>query len=109
MTTSRSERSSKLTTGPSALRRGPHIPVFNVPKALARVGQRRNALPLHQATLRVEVVAEVEEHDRDLFRDRLEHRRVELAARGLVKRPARGLEASVDRQGGVPREVVAGI
>src|SRR2546422_7006324 len=109
MRTSHSDLSSEMTTDASALRRGSYIPVFNVPEALARVGQRRDALSLHHPALRVEVVAEVEKHDRDFFRDRLEHWRVELATRCLVERPARGLEVSVDRQCRVPGEVVTGI
>src|SRR5713101_9062094 len=98
-----------MTTDASALRLGSHVPVFDVPEALARVGERRDALSLHLRALGVEVVAEVEKNDGDLFRDRLEDRRVEIAAGRLVEGPARGLEVPVDRQGRAPREVVAGV
>src|SRR5207247_5246753 len=101
--------SSKLTTDASVLGLSAYIPVFDVPKTLARVGQRRDALSLHLRALRVEVVAEVQKHDGHLFRDRLEHRRVEVAARPFVEGPARGLEVAVDRQGRESREVVARI
>src|SRR5438132_12769257 len=101
--------SSKMMTGASALRLCSHVPVFDVPKTLARVGQRSDAQSLHEPALRIQVVAEIQEHDRNLFRDRLEHRRVELTARGLVERSARGLEVPIDRQGGEPRKIVAGV
>src|SRR5437899_13001069 len=100
--------SSKMTTDASALGLRPHVPVLDVPETLSRVGERSDAQPLHQATLRVEVVAEVQEQHRNLLRDGLEHRRVELSAGGLVERSARSLEVSVDRQRGETRKIVAG-
>src|SRR2546429_7628114 len=85
--------SSKMMTGASALRLCSHVPVFDVPKTLARVGQRSDAQSLHEPALRIEVVAVIQEHDRNLFRDRLEHRRVELTAPRPPPRPTRARAA----------------
>src|SRR5881396_2180944 len=60
----------------SPARRGPHVPVLDVPKTLAGIGERRDPQTLHLAALRVEVVAEVQVHHRHLVRDRLKYRRV---------------------------------
>src|SRR5438132_6399159 len=103
----RAKLSSKLTTDASMLGLRSHEPVFDVPKTLARVGQRRYALSLDLRTLCIQVVGEIQEHDGHLFRDRLEHGCVEVATRGVVKSPAGGLEIPVDRQGREAGEVVA--
>src|SRR5205809_275679 len=82
----------------SPARRGPHVPVLDVPKTLAGIGERRDPQTLHLAALRVEVVAEVQVHHRHLVRDRLKYRRVQLTARRLIERAPRGLEVPIDRQ-----------
>src|SRR5207244_11779675 len=75
--------------------RGPHIPVLGVPETLARIVDRRDLQTLHLLSLRVQVVAEVQEHYRHLGRECLEDRGVELAPFRLIRRAARGLEAAV--------------
>src|SRR2546428_7561224 len=101
--------SSKLATALSPTWRGPHVPVLDVPKTLAGIGEWRDPQTLHLAALRVEVVAEVQVHHRHLVRDRLKYRRVQLTARRLIERAPRGLEVPIDRQRRVAGEVVPGI
>src|SRR5712691_8733390 len=94
---------------PDSAARGPHVPVLGVPQALAWIVDRRDLQALHLLSLRVEIVAEVQEDDRHLGRERLEDRGVELPPLRLIRGAARGFEAAVHREGEVAREVATGI